>query len=84
MATIASAQEKYARKTGPGSPGVRTWRQVQPQAVVNYREAMQDFLGGPPLQSIVQNYDNGYTAGQYRGGDANKWASRYREKMMGR
>jgi len=84
VATLASAQEKYARKTGPGSPGVQTWRQVQPQAVVNYRDGMERFLGGTPAQRIVVNYDAGYTAGQYRGGDPGKWSSRYRDKMMGR
>lgn len=83
MATIASAQEKYARKTGPGSPAVSNYNAAKGRMSQNYVRGVTEFLGGAPSAAIVQSYQAGVAAANYRGGDPQKWAANYRAKMMG-
>jgi len=80
---MASAQEKYARKTGPGSPAVQNYNAAKGRMVQNYGRGLAEFLGGAPSGSVIQAYQNGIAAAQYRGGDPGKWAVNFRAKMMG-
>lgn len=81
MATIQSAREKYARKTG--AQGAAAWNAAKGRMVNNYSAGVARFLGGPPAGHIVQAYQAGIAAAQYRGGDPAKWEANLRAKMLG-
>ncbi|MDP2663356.1 MAG: hypothetical protein Q8R28_21785 [Dehalococcoidia bacterium] len=83
MATLASAQEKYARKTGPGSSAVQNYNAAKGRMTQNWTRGMSEFLGGAPAASVTQSYQAGIAAANYRGGDPGKWAANLRAKMMG-
>ena len=83
MATIATAQAKYARKTGPGSSAVASYNAAKGRMTQNYSAGVARFLGGAPAAHIVSSYQAGIAAAEYRGGDPDKWARNYRAKMMG-
>ncbi len=80
MATLQSAMEKYARKTAQGAAA---WNAAKPRMAANYARGMQEFFGAPISGHVAASYQAGVNAGQYRGGDPNKWAQRFREKMTG-
>jgi len=81
MATLASAQEKYARKTG--TTGVNNWNAAKGRMQSNWGPGMARFLGGPVSGAVAANYAAGISAATYRGGDPAKWAANLRAKMMG-
>lgn len=80
MATLQSAKEKYARSM---STAPAAYNAAKGRAQAHYAEGVARFLGGPPAAHIVQRYNAGMAAAQYRPGDPERWASRYREKMTG-
>jgi len=83
MATMASAQAKYARKTGPGSGAVAKYNAAKGRMVANYSSGVASFLGSAPAAHIVAAYRAGIEAADYRGGDADKWARNFRAAMTG-
>lgn len=80
MATLSSAQEKYARKTANAAA---SYNAAKGRMQANYAAGVSRFLGGPVAAHIVSAYQAGINAAQYRGGDPAKWAANYRAKMMG-
>ena len=83
MATIASAREKYARKTGPGSPAVSKWNAAKGRMVANWGRGMSEFLGGAVRGDVAASYQAGIQAATYRGGDPTKWETNLRAAMLG-
>lgn len=83
MATMASAKQKYARRTGPGSPAVSKYNASKARMKGNYRAGMNRLLGTPVNPSVAAAYDQGIDAAEYRGGDADKWERNYRAAMTG-
>lgn len=83
MATLASAREKYARKTGPGSPAVANYNAAKGRMTQNYSQGVARFLGSAPSASVVQSYQAGIAAAQYSGGDPDKWQRNLVAKMTG-
>ena len=81
MATLASAQEKYARKTG--TTGVANWNAAKGRMSANWGPGMARFLGAPVAGSVQSSYQSGINAAQYRGGDPAKWARNLVAKMTG-
>ncbi len=80
MATLASAKEKYARKTAAGAA---KYNAAKPRMASNYASGMARFLGGPPAGHVVASYQAGINAAQYRGGDPDKWERNLRAAMLG-
>ena len=78
MATIQSAQEKYARSMATAPAAYNAAKGRMPG---NYAKGMSEFLGAPIAGHILARYQAGVAAAQYRGGDPAKWAQRFREKM---
>jgi len=83
MATIQSAKEKYARKTGPGSSAVAKYNAAKGRMTANYGAGMSRFLGGSPAGHVLASYSAGISAAQYRGGDPDKWERNLRAAMLG-
>jgi len=83
MATMASAKEKYTRKTGPGSPAVAKYNNAKGRMVSNYSSGLTSFLGSPPAAHVVASYRAGIEAAAYRGGDPDKWERNLRAAMTG-
>jgi len=72
MATIASAREKYARKTAPGGPGEQKWNAKKGMMPGRWSAGLARF-GINPGPLAMQSYQAGIAAAQYRGGDAAEW-----------
>lgn len=83
MATMASAQAKYERKTGPGSSAVAKYNAAKGRMVSNYASGLTSFLGSAPSNLVVQSYRAGIEAAVYRGGDSEKWARNLRAALTG-
>lgn len=83
MATLQSAQAKYARKTGPGSSAVAAYNAAKGRMTSNYSAGVARFIGGAPAAHIVSAYQAGIAAAEYRGGDPEKWLRNYSAKMRG-
>lgn len=83
MATLASAREKYARKTGPGSPAVAKFNAAKGRMKTNFRSGMNHFMGQPVSGAVAAAYDAGVDAAQYGGGDPDKWQRNYLAAMTG-
>lgn len=83
MATMASAAEKYRRKTGPGSPAVANYNAAKGRMTQNYSSGLARFLGSAPAAHVVQSYQAGIAAANYTGGDPDKWQRNYLAKMTG-
>lgn len=81
MATIQSAKEKYARKTG--TTGVSNYNAAKGRMPGNYAAGLQRFLGRPVAGSVLASYQAGISAAQYRGGDADKWERNLIAKLTG-
>lgn len=77
MATMASAKEKYARKTSAGGPGAAKWNGAKGRMAGNWAAGMQRF-GVTPGPISQQAYQAGIAAAQYRGGDPDKWEANFR------
>lgn len=80
MATMASAQDKYARKMATAA---QAYNAAKGRMTANYQRGVSEFLGGPVAGHVVAAYQAGIAAAQYKGGDPQKWAANYRAKMMG-
>lgn len=76
MATLASAQEKYARKTGPGSAAAQKWNAAKGRMTNNWQDGMRRF-GVSPGPITTGSYQAGIAAAEYRGGDPAKWARNF-------
>ena len=81
MATIQSAKEKYARKTG--TTGVANYNAAKGRMAAGYASGISRFLGRPAAGNIVSAYQAGISNAQYRGGDPDKWERNYVAKMTG-
>ena len=81
MATLASAREKYARKTG--TTGAANWNAAKGRMASNYAAGLAEFGGASPNPAVVAAYQAGINAAQYRGGDPSKWERNYMAKMFG-
>lgn len=77
MATMQSAKDKYARKTGPGSAAEAKYNNAKSRMVNNWSTGLQRF-GITPGPIATQSYQAGVAAAQYRGGDPNKWEAGFR------
>ena len=77
MATMESAQAKYARKTAPGGPGEARYNAAKGRMVQNWQAGLQRF-GITPGPISTQSYQAGVASAQYRGGDPTKWANNLR------
>ena len=77
MATMASAREKYARKTAPGGPGEARYNAAKGRMVAGWQAGLQRF-GITPGPISTQSYQAGVAAAQYRGGDPTKWEANLR------
>ena len=81
MATMSSAKEKYARKTGPGSPAVSKYNAAKARMGGNWRRGMAEFLGAPVNPAVAASYDAGISAANYTGGNPDKWERNLRAAM---
>jgi len=81
MATLASAREKYARKTG--TVGVSNYNAAKPRMTSNYASGCARFFGRPIRGEVVSSYQSGIDNAQYRGGDPDKWERNLIAKMCG-
>ena len=81
MATMQSAKDKYARKTGPGSPAVSKYNAAKARMGTNWRRGMAEFLGSAPNAAVSAAYDAGIAAANYNGGDPDKWERNLRAAM---
>ena len=79
MATLESAQAKYARKTAQGAAA---YNAAKGRMVANWSAGMSRFLGGPVAGHVQASYQAGVAAAQYRAGDPAKWAANLRAKMQ--
>lgn len=83
MATLASAKEKYRRKTGPGSPAAAKYNAAKGRMSANYSRGIAEFLGAAPSAAVVQSYQAGVNAANYQGGDPDKWERNLRAALTG-
>lgn len=80
MATLASAKEKYIRKTANAAA---KWNAAKGRMSANYPAGIAKFLGSPPAGHVVAAYQAGINSAQYKGGDADKWERNLRAALTG-
>lgn len=80
MATLESAQAKYARKMASAGAA---YNAAKGRMKANYASGCARFLGAPVASHIAAAYSAGIDAAQYRGGDPEKWRRNYVAKMTG-
>lgn len=80
IATVASARDKYTRKTGPGGPGAANYNAAKARMPGAWVEGMSRF-GMAPGPNSQQAYQSGIAAAQYRGGDPAKWEQNMRASL---
>lgn len=81
MATLQSAREKYARKTG--TVGVQNYNAAKSRMPSNYAAGLSRFFGRPVKGEVLSSYQAGIDNAQYRGGDPEKWERNLVAKMCG-
>lgn len=85
MATLASAEQKWTRKTADAGP---KWAAAVAGKGAAYCQGMQRFLGGPVPGCPAAAYDAGVQAVGAAGfqqaiqGKGSKWAARMQEAFM--
>jgi hypothetical protein len=77
VATIQSAKEKYARKTGPGSAAEAKYNAAKGRMAANWSAGLAAF-GVNPGPIAQQSYQAGVAAARYRGGNPDKWEANFR------
>ena len=80
MATLQSAAEKLARKSGTMA---QNYNASKGRASARWSQRMSEFLGGPVSGARTAAYQAGMAAAQFRAPDPAYWAQRMRESMMG-